>query len=140
LFVAVTVLVALPANAQLVATQDVVTTNHSIQLDERETVATDLARFTGFPIEQIDRDSLVVSLKDFSERLLGAEGRVLGRYDARLSRPRRESEEMFDPVIDASLAPLEGKISGNAPVMIRYLRNVLWRHPLPCVRTGNHYL
>ena len=32
---------------------------------------------------------------------------------------------MFDPVMDASLAPLENKISGNAPVMIRYLRNVL---------------
>jgi len=50
---------------------------------------------------------------------------VVGRYDARLSRPRRESEEPFDPVADASLAPLENKLSGNAPVMIRYLRNVL---------------
>jgi len=92
---------------------------------ERETVARELARLTGIPADGIDRESLVVPMKQFSEQLLGAEGRVVGRYDARLSRPRRESEEPFDPVADASLAPLENKLSGNAPVMIRYLRNVL---------------
>jgi len=92
---------------------------------DREAVARELARFTGIPVERIDRETLVVPLKQFSEQLLDPEGRVVGRYDARLSRPRRDSEEPFDPVVDASLAPLENKISGNAPVMIRYLRNAL---------------
>jgi carboxypeptidase C (cathepsin A) len=92
---------------------------------ERETVAGELARFTGIPVEQIDRDSLVVDLGDFSEQLLGTERRVVSRYDARLSRPREASEGLFDPRKDAALAPLENKLSGNAPVMMRYLRHVL---------------
>ena len=32
---------------------------------------------------------------------------------------------MFDPREDASLAPLENKVTGNAPTMVRYLRSTL---------------
>jgi carboxypeptidase C (cathepsin A) len=93
--------------------------------DQRTPIAGELARFTGMPPDLIAASGLAVTAPMFSEQLLADEGRILGRYDARLSRPRKESEEIFDPREDASLAPLENRISGNAPTMIRYLRGDL---------------
>jgi len=92
---------------------------------EREEVRQTLSAWTGLEVDAVDADSLVVSGPAFSERLLTEQGRILGRYDARLSRPRKPEEGIFDPREDASLAPLENRISGNAPVMIRYLRATL---------------
>jgi carboxypeptidase C (cathepsin A) len=93
--------------------------------DEREGVRAELSRLTGLGSELVDRMSLSVSGPDFTEQLLFDKGRVLGRYDARLSRLRKPSEDMFDPREDASLAPLGNNLSGNAPTMIRYLRDTL---------------
>lgn len=93
--------------------------------EEREGIRRQLAGWTGLDVDDIDADSLVVSGPAFSERLLAEQGRILGRYDARLHRRRKAQEGIFDPREDASLAPLENRISGNAPTMIRYLRYTL---------------
>jgi carboxypeptidase C (cathepsin A) len=92
---------------------------------ERAAILQQLARFTGLPESSLDREKLSIALPAFADRLLEKENRVLGRYDSRLSRPRKASEGQFDPREDASLSPLEGRISGNSPVMNRYLRDVL---------------
>jgi carboxypeptidase C (cathepsin A) len=92
---------------------------------ERTAIREELQRFTGLPAQSIADDELAVSGPVFSEQLLIAEGRVLGRYDARLARSRKADESMFDPREDASLAPLENKVTGNAPTMVRYLRSTL---------------
>jgi carboxypeptidase C (cathepsin A) len=92
---------------------------------DQTSIRDDLARFTGLAVDAIDTAELTVSGPAFSEQLLLAEERVLGRYDARLSRPRKVEEGIFDPREDASLAPLENAVSGNAPTMVRYLRNTL---------------
>jgi len=91
---------------------------------ERARMRRELAGWTGLPVESVG-DSLRLSGAAFTELLLADENRILGRYDARLSRPRNPDEGIFDPREDASLAPLEGVLSGNAPTMIRYLRGTL---------------
>ena len=104
---------------------DVMSRAESLGPAERATTARELADFTGLSVDLMQSLGLSVSGPAFSERLLESEGRVLGRYDARLSRPRKAEEGIFDPREDASLAPLENTVSGNAPAMIRYLRSDL---------------
>lgn len=89
---------------------------------ERSSLAAELSSFSGLPASLFEDSNLAVSGAAFSEHLLEDAGRILGRYDARLSRPRKPDEGIFDPREDASLAPLENTVSGNAPTMIRYLR------------------
>jgi carboxypeptidase C (cathepsin A) len=50
---------------------------------ERETVAEQLARFTGLDPGAIDRRSLIVPRQQFAEQLLRDSGRVLARFDTR---------------------------------------------------------
>jgi carboxypeptidase C (cathepsin A) len=97
----------------------------SLTTTERSAIREQLSRFVGLPVEAIDPKTLTVAMPAFSEQLLRENGRVLGRYDSRLTRPRKSDERMFDPTEDASLAPLEGKMSGGSPAMNRYLRSVL---------------
>jgi carboxypeptidase C (cathepsin A) len=97
----------------------------NLTASERNAIRERLSRFVGLPVEAIDPKALAVPMPTFAEQLLRETGRVLGRYDSRLSRARKSDERMFDPTEDASLAPLEGKMSGGSPAMNRYLRNVL---------------
>jgi carboxypeptidase C (cathepsin A) len=84
-----------PALARLNALQDA----------ERETVARDLARFTGYPLAKIDRRTLSFSQPEFRKTLLG-DGRTLTIFDM------REASE-----------PPQVRISPAAEVS--YLRDVL---------------
>ena len=103
----------------------------ALAADERTRIRASLARFTGLPLDAIDAESLAVAMPEFATRLLAGDGRVLGRYDARLSRPRRAVEGDFDPLDDPSLTPIEFTVGGNAPAFLRYLRSELgWRSDL----------
>lgn len=50
---------------------------------EREALAIDLSRYTGFPLEHIDRQSLLFSLPEYRSRFPGEEGRTLNLFDMR---------------------------------------------------------
>lgn len=50
---------------------------------ERETVAADLARYTGYPLDRIDRQTLVFMSRQFRSDLLGDGDRSLNLFDMR---------------------------------------------------------
>jgi carboxypeptidase C (cathepsin A) len=57
----------------------------SLSETEREAIVTELSRFTGLDRGLIDPQALAVSRQQFAEQLLRDKGRVLARFDARLT-------------------------------------------------------
>ena len=85
---------------------------------ERSAVVADLARFTGFDASLIDRKTLAIPMPLFSEQLLRAENRMVGRYDSRLTAPfDPEQVKMYDPTKDPSLSNIIDDVA-----VVRYLR------------------
>ncbi len=85
---------------------------------ERSEVAADLASFTGFDTNSIDRKTLAIPMPLFSEQLLRAENRMVGRYDSRLTAPfNPEQVKMYDPTKDPSLSNIIDDVA-----VVRYLR------------------
>jgi carboxypeptidase C (cathepsin A) len=91
----------------------------ALSADQRETVATQVARFTGLPAAQIDRTKLVVPMEQFSNGLLAAHNLMVGHYDSRLVGPRDPAPQ-YDPTTDPSLKDILDNVS-----VLRYLRNEL---------------
>jgi carboxypeptidase C (cathepsin A) len=88
---------------------------------ERSEAIADLARFTGFDASLIDRKTLAIPMPLFSEQLLRAENRIVGRYDSRLTAPfDPEQVKMYDPTKDPSLSDLIDDVA-----VVRYLRSEL---------------
>lgn len=67
---------------------------------ERATVTTDLSRFTGVPLELIDRNSLTFTPRQHLRGVLQAEGRTLNIFDMRLTQAPPTT---FDRSIDRYL-------------------------------------
>ena len=93
---------------------------HVIAPDERKRIAAQLARLTGLNADLIDDADLRVPPSLFRERLLRAEGKILGRYDARViseDTDRVGTEPEFDPsftnVIGAFSAATNAYIRGT---------------------------
>jgi carboxypeptidase C (cathepsin A) len=91
----------------------------SLTAAERDTVAGQLARFTGLPLSQIDKAKLRVSMEQFSNALLEDKKLMVGHYDSRMVGPRDPSPQ-YDPTTDPSLKDILDGIS-----VLRYLRNEL---------------
>ncbi len=88
---------------------------------ERAEVVADLARFTGFDASLINRKTLTIPMPQFSEQLLRAENRMVGRYDSRLTAPFDPQQvKMYDPRIDPSLANIIDDVA-----LLRYVRQEL---------------
>ena len=88
---------------------------------ERGEIAADLARFTGFDATLIDRQTLAIPMPQFSEQLLRAENRIVGRYDSRLTAPFDPQQvKIYDPRVDPSLANIIDDVA-----VVRYLRQEL---------------
>ncbi|MGH9884879.1 MAG: hypothetical protein ACREBE_05095 [bacterium] len=87
---------------------------------ERDAVVSQLARFTGIPAAQIDRNALRVTTDQVSNTLLAPAPLMVGRYDSRLTGPRDTSQGPYDPTTDPSLKDILDAIS-----VTRYLRTVL---------------
>ena len=87
--------------------------------EQRNAVATQLSRFTGLPVSQIDRTKLQVPMEQFSVALLSEKNLMVGRYDSRMVGPRDPAPQ-YDPTTDPSLKDILDSIS-----VIRYLRNEL---------------
>jgi len=55
---------------------------------DRDRLANHMAALIGLPAQTIATDNLRVGSQEFLEKLLGAEGRIVGRLDTRLSAPK----------------------------------------------------
>jgi carboxypeptidase C (cathepsin A) len=86
---------------------------------ERDTVAAQLACFTGLPLSQIDKARLRIQMEQYSLALLEDKKLMVGHYDSRIVGPRDPSPQ-YDPTTDPSLKDILDGIS-----VIRYLRNEL---------------
>lgn len=82
----------------------------TITPDEKKRVADGLSRLTGLPAAYYLQRKLRVTDSEFFTELLKAEGRILGRYDARFSGVRYEpglnSANEYDPSDEAVNGPL----------------------------------
>jgi carboxypeptidase C (cathepsin A) len=88
---------------------------------ERTEVIAELARFTGFDASLIDPKTLSIAMPQFSEQLLRGEGRIVGRYDSRLTAPfDAEQSKMYDPTKDPSLSNIIDDVA-----VLRYVRSEL---------------
>ena len=68
--------------------------------EQRRRVAEKVARFTGLPVEQVEEQDLRIDAAFFREMLLRKEGKILGRFDARVTGEdgdRSEARPEFDP-------------------------------------------
>lgn len=93
--------------------------------DERATLLRGLERHTGIAPEHVDEESLAIGGGTFAERLLAERGLELGRYDHRMTAPKRDPGTAWVPTRDPSLAPMLDLMQGTFAPAIRYLRDTL---------------
>jgi carboxypeptidase C (cathepsin A) len=93
----------------------------TLPADERRRIAEKLARFTGLPLQTVEDADLRVSPSAFRKALLKKEGKIIGRFDARVvaeDGDRSDPRPEFDP----SHAFIAGPFSAAANA---YTRGVL---------------
>ena len=77
---------------------------------EKQKIATELARFTGLPVEYCLQRKLRITDALFFSHLLRNDGRMLGRLDARFSglryEPATDGPDEYDPSSEAVAGPL----------------------------------
>ena len=112
---------------------------HVIAPDERKRVAAQLARFTGLGAELINDAELRIPPSLFRERLLRAEGKILGRYDARVTsedNDRLANEPEFDPSFTNVIGPfsaatnayIRGTLGYESDLPYRVLTPLHWNY------------
>ena len=99
-----------------------------ISADERKKTAAKLARFTALPVDMIENHNLRISATAFREYLLRAEGKIVGRFDGRVTAEdadRTAPGPEFDPSFTSVIGPFNAM--ANA-----YIRGTLgWESDLP---------
>jgi carboxypeptidase C (cathepsin A) len=93
--------------------------------DERAQLLAQLQRYTGVAPGFVDQKTLRLSKDVDLERLLDDEQRELGRYDSRLSAPRRNLALTWMPTGDPSILPVLDLMQGTSPSLIAYLSDTL---------------
>ena len=89
--------------------------------DERQEITRKLVRYTGLPIDYIERTDLRVSIMRFCKELLRAQGKTVGRFDSRFTGLDRDSVgERFE--YDPSYANILGPYTAT---LNDYLRSQL---------------
>ena len=93
----------------------------TLPADERRRIAEKLARFTGLPLQTVEDSDLRISPSVFRKALLKKEGKIIGRYDARVvaeDGDRLDLQPEFDPSYTFIVGPFSA--AANA-----YTRGVL---------------
>jgi carboxypeptidase C (cathepsin A) len=90
----------------------------TLTADERRRIAEKLARFTGLTVQQIDEQELRIRPEFFREMLLRDEGKILGRFDARVTS-EDGNRARLSPDFDPSLSNVIGAFSANVNAYIR---------------------
>jgi carboxypeptidase C (cathepsin A) len=107
--------------------------------EERKRIVTRLARLTGLPPDLIDDANLRVSNSLFRERLLRAERKILGRYDARVTSEdanRLANSPEFDPSFTNVIGPfsaaanayIRSELGYESDQPYRVLTNLNWNY------------
>ena len=102
----------------------------AIAPEERQRIAAQLARFTGLSAELIEDADLRVSPSLFRERLLRAEGKILGRYDARVTAEdtdRLGTEPEFDPSFTNVVGPFSAATNAYIRSALGYESDLPYR-------------
>ena len=76
--------------------------------DERQEITQKLVRYTGLPIDYIERTDLRVSIMRFCKEILRAQGKTVGRFDSRFTGLDRDSvgeRFEYDPSYTNILGP-----------------------------------
>jgi carboxypeptidase C (cathepsin A) len=94
-------------------------------------VAAQISRFTGLPVDFVLLRKLRVSDVDFFSHLLLAEGKMLGRYDARFTGPRYEpgtdvtqDNPEYDPSSEAVMGPLSAAFNDYVRRELKYENDI----------------
>lgn len=89
-----------------------------ISAEERKRVATKLSRFTSLPVDIIENHELRVSPSAFREYLLRAEGKIIGRFDGRVTA-EDSNRTHPGPEFDPSFTSVSGPFNAMANAYIR---------------------
>lgn len=92
----------------------------TLQDEERQTVVTQLARFSGINSTLIHSKTLTIGMEPFTKQLLVDNKQVVGRYDSRLVGPLDPNQQLYDPTKDPSLKDIINDIG-----IVRYFRSEL---------------
>lgn len=93
--------------------------------EQRAAVLEKLAWYTGLKPRLVDFDTLSVDQPRFLDELLADRGLELGRYDSRMSAPRRASGANWEVGKDPSIRPMLDLMQGTSVPALRYIRNTL---------------
>lgn len=96
--------------------------------EEQDTIRAGVERYTGVAAEFVNADSLALEGTTFADRLLDEQELELGRYDYRMTFPRRDLSHGWAPTRDPSLIPMLDLMQGTSVPLIRYIRNTLGYH------------
>ena len=109
----------------------------TLPASERRSIAEKLARLTGLTPEQCDEQELRINSSYFREMLLRKEGKILGRFDARVTAEdgdRSEQSPEFDPSFTGVIGPfnamanayLRGELGYETDEPYRVLTPLTW--------------
>ena len=90
----------------------------ALPADERRRIAERLARYTGLPQQLIEDNELRVSPSTFRKALLKREGKIIGRFDARVVA-EDGNQGALHPEFDPSHAFIAGPFSAAANAYVR---------------------
>ncbi|MGB8168398.1 MAG: hypothetical protein WCF18_12955 [Chthoniobacteraceae bacterium] len=86
--------------------------------DQRRQIAEKLARFTGLSVERIDEQDLRIDPSFFREMLLRREGKIVGRFDGRVTGEDGDRSELR-PEFDPSFSNIVGGFSSAVNAYVR---------------------
>lgn len=118
----------------------------TLPAEEKKRVAEKVAHFTGLTVEQVLDRNLRIDPSTFRELLLRKEGKILGRYDARVTSEdgdRSNSSPEFDPSFSGVIGPfnamanayLRGTLGWESEFPYRVLGGLPWNY----TRFANRY-
>jgi len=94
---------------------------HTLPADERRRIAGKIARFTSLPLQLVEDNDLRISPGTFRKALLKKEGKIIGRFDGRVTAEDGDRSDP-NPEFDPSFTFIVGPFSAAANA---YTRNVL---------------
>jgi carboxypeptidase C (cathepsin A) len=95
----------------------------TLPADERRRVADKLARFTGLPVQVVEDSNLRVSPSVFRKALLRKEGKIIGRFDARVvaeDSDRVDPRPEFDPSYSFIIGPFSAAANAYTRTTLGY--------------------
>ena len=102
----------------------------ALNAEERKRLAAQLARFTGLSADLATDANLRISPSVFRERLLRSEGKILGRYDARVTAEdadRLHNDPEFDPSFTNVIGPFSAATNAYIRTQLTYESDAPYR-------------